>query len=393
MIPLLALSLLGALVADDGDPIVDQAHLRRRIVLFHGGHRWQGPPDLRPARKGTHEHGPGIYLTTSAATARKYAKGGGSVMRMELDADLGWLEESKLTAQSMIWFLESRPRLRARDAVVADVEACVRRMGTDDLPAAVLVNLMVNHGAITGDHGPALARFLAERGIDASRVRQGDEDWVVVFNPDKILFWTKVYGGPTVDLPRLDEQLAHVEAETGRALADLAPVAHPIDRLRKPEIVRKYAEGWFKNNGEFAEEMFEGMSKEEILDRVMDDVYDLLADLRSLDFPLVVYRGLALQRGEEPDLSPERSANASWTRSERVAIGAANGDMWGQGPVPWVLRGTVASPFDVDWHRTIQARLAIDRPWYGLDDSIEDEIVPKVAPSDVQAEKLERRQR
>lgn len=173
------------------------------LVLWHGSQRWEGPPEIRVARKGQVEHGPGIYLTTSATTARKYAKGGGSVLRFELDPELGWLEESRLDAEAMVRFLEERPRLRRREAIVADVRRAAARMRRDDLPAAVLVNLLVNHDALRGEHGPALAAYLVAHKIDASHVVQSGEDWIVLFNPRKVRSWKRVPGGSVDDAPRV----------------------------------------------------------------------------------------------------------------------------------------------------------------------------------------------
>jgi hypothetical protein len=204
MIPLFSLALLGSIAADSASP---SGSGRRTLVLWHGGQRWDGPPEVKPAKKGTHEHGPGLYLTTSASTARKYAKGGGSIIRVELDPDLTWLEGALISASSMTWWLKSRERLRNRQKVIDDLAATSQRLNRDVIPASVLVNLMVNHEAITGGHGPALAQLLSARGIDASLVRQGNEDWVVLFNPARIVSWKKVPAGETNDLPRVEDQI------------------------------------------------------------------------------------------------------------------------------------------------------------------------------------------
>lgn len=173
------------------------------LVLWHGSQRWEGPPEIREARTGNVEHGPGIYLTTSASRARLYAMGGGSVVRMEIDPELGWLEDARLPVAEMLEFVQSRPRLRKRAQIEADLRRAQKRMGRDDIPAATLLNLMVNHEMLTGSHGPALAAFYVARGIDASHVTRFDEDWVVLFNPAKVRSWRKVPGGSGEDAPRI----------------------------------------------------------------------------------------------------------------------------------------------------------------------------------------------
>jgi hypothetical protein len=179
------------------------------IVLYHGAQRWQGPPRLQPAGKNKSEMGSGLYLTTSYATARKYAKGGGVIMRFFLSPDLTFANNTKVSLLAAKGFLRSLPRLRGRDAVLADLEKGAERVGGEPF-AYMLENLMLFHGGLKGDKGPALASFLVEQGIDASLVSHSAEDWVVLYNLDKILSYGRVspeeadYDRPRIRLPSYD---------------------------------------------------------------------------------------------------------------------------------------------------------------------------------------------
>lgn len=177
--------------------------MERPLVLWHGSHRWEGPPTLQPAGKRKSENGSGLYLTTSAQTARGYAKGGGSVLRFEIAPDLVWAKDTSMDLGTAIGFVRSLPRLKNRKAIEADLERVAGRSRDGRVWAPVLENLMHNHGALTGDKGPALARFFVGLGIDASLVEQSDEDWVVLYNLDKILRYEKVPAGEAVDSPLL----------------------------------------------------------------------------------------------------------------------------------------------------------------------------------------------
>ena len=181
------------------------------IVLWHGGRRWNGPPEVGPCAKGRHEHGPGIYATTSMDTASKYSKGGGVVTKLEIDPTAGWLEGARLKASEMEGFVKGLAGLRKRGAVLDDLKRCCSRHEDGMAPAAYLVNLLVNHEALVASHGPIVARFLAERGIDLSLAKNdAGEQWVVIFNPEKILKATPVsksdIGGDQWNLPRIDKK-------------------------------------------------------------------------------------------------------------------------------------------------------------------------------------------
>lgn len=182
------------------------------IILWHGSKRWEGPPRIVESKKGRVEHGPGLYLSTSAETARKYARGGGSVMRFEIEPNLRWVENVEIPFEAMVRFLHGRARLRSRQAIVQDVGVYRLRVSearkrpgknTEMIPAAVLVNLMVNHNAITGEHGPALVEFLVANGVDAGIDHKGSEDWIVLFDLSKVRSYKKVPAGEAVDAERI----------------------------------------------------------------------------------------------------------------------------------------------------------------------------------------------
>ena len=179
------------------------------LVLYHGAQRWEGAPEIVAHRKGHAEHGPGIYLTTSYETAARYAKGGGSVYRIELDSGVRWLQDVRLPYAEMVAWVKGLPRLRGKTELLAGLARVSARSGST-LPGEILVNQFVNADAASGQHGPALAAFLVAHGADASHVRQSGEDWVVVFNPRSIRLVTKVPAkqvgaGFVFDLPRVRE--------------------------------------------------------------------------------------------------------------------------------------------------------------------------------------------
>lgn len=195
-----------------------------RIVMWHGASHWEGYPEIRAQKKGSVECGPGIYTTTRYETARRYAKGGGSVLRMELAPRL-WLEDASIPLPVAIQFMKDHlpKRVHAeyneRFARSAQIETYANRLVRTGegpaLPANNLVNLCVNDDLAHGERGVALAAMLAEQGIDASRHRaMGSEWWVVAFNPRCIQKFEKVAARDVAlelyELPSPMEQLTAV---------------------------------------------------------------------------------------------------------------------------------------------------------------------------------------
>lgn len=156
------------------------------MILFHGGQRWEGSAEVRPHRKGHAEHGPGIYLTTSWQTANKYAKGGGSVYRVDVSPPTIWADKAKISAVDAVEFGLLTLGKGKKFKLFSEAVARVALRTGDEIPAEALIAISVNNDLSHGKPGIALARFLSERGIGASRVSMGNEDYVVVHDPKLI---------------------------------------------------------------------------------------------------------------------------------------------------------------------------------------------------------------
>jgi len=160
------------------------------MLLWHGSRRWDGAPEIREGRKRRSAHGPGIYLTTSLETAWRYAKGGGRLYLFELDDDLGLVDQRTISLQAILDFLRELRRVPGRKEIAAGVRRVADSFHVDAVSAAILVNLMVNADALSGENGPSLAHFLSAHGIDADCVRQSNEDWIILFNPARVRKFT-----------------------------------------------------------------------------------------------------------------------------------------------------------------------------------------------------------
>lgn len=171
------------------------------LILWHGAQRWSGPPELRPASMKRMEHGAGLYLTSSEATARHYAKGGGKALRFEIDPEIVALADARIDARELAAFVEAAPRLRHRKEILADLARAEARSmearGTRTIVASTLVNLLHYYKVLTGPMGPEVARFYVSHGIDGDWIRptasnDPTERWLVLFNLAKIRSYSAV---------------------------------------------------------------------------------------------------------------------------------------------------------------------------------------------------------
>lgn len=204
------------------------------LKFWHGAQRWEGRAELRPSRPKSYECGPGLYLTNDLSTARNYAKGSGQTVLIELAADVVLLEDRTLSLAEMLAGLDSLPRVRGRKDIVAGLTQAAERHPNGQLPACYLLNWCVNNDSLGGDSGPALARFFVSKGIDASLYsRPGTEDWVIVFNMDKIKRATVLKANAAWevgDFPRLRDQVEAARVPIAEAAEE--PVAAAPRRLK-----------------------------------------------------------------------------------------------------------------------------------------------------------------
>lgn len=147
--------------------------------MYHGSHRWIGPPRIVPLRPGHAEHGPGIYFTTSRETAHKYAKGGGKVGLFTISAPRAWANEVKLDINDVLPIVDKIRGEVKRRSVRERLNQIRHRIYGE-----TLINLFVNERISHGETGVILADYLVSRGIDAAKTRiNSSETWVIVVNP------------------------------------------------------------------------------------------------------------------------------------------------------------------------------------------------------------------
>jgi hypothetical protein len=173
--------------------------------IWHGSRRWEGDPEIRPAKNGRGESGAGIYGSTHFETCANYSKGGGKVQLLTIQRSRV-LENSCLPLEVVIDFIKRFVPKHLKAALISDCEEGAERVrdrvllhndpvgpqseGTTWLPAQNLRNLIINYDLISGVRGVNLARFYAEQGIGLSLDKGGTkagEKWLVVYDPQLIV--------------------------------------------------------------------------------------------------------------------------------------------------------------------------------------------------------------
>lgn len=189
---------------------------KKTIKVWHGGKRFYDAPEIRKHNKGSAECGTGIYTTTRYEVAKKYSKGGGKVLLMELKPNITWLEKTNLNLSLIQQFVSQCNRLPNKTNILNHIIDVSERLNTDQIPAQCLVNLWVNYDASHGERGITLTNWLVDQGIDASLHRaMSQDDWVIIFNP-KII--QKVHReGPFLrenawnDFDRIEDQIKSID--------------------------------------------------------------------------------------------------------------------------------------------------------------------------------------
>lgn len=179
------------------------------ITLWHGGrdlHLSYHKPKI--CAKGRWEHGPGLYLTTHYETARKYAKGGGTTYKVELELG-NHIKNIDIHIDNVLDFVKRSVIKSKQNDIIDDLHNNMKRSQTIPfINAEILVNLCVNYEALKGEQTVALNRFLVENNVDygtEDNFGGRSETVCIVYNLDKI---KKVKAVKSKDIPTSEYELS-----------------------------------------------------------------------------------------------------------------------------------------------------------------------------------------
>lgn len=141
------------------------------LTLWHGGRDLENNyRSFQSSRKGSWEHGPGIYLTTHYERASSYAKGGGKTYLVEISEGNN-IDDVKISMSQIYEFINvSVIKKKAKEVIDCIKENSNRTSDGESIKASYFLNIMINFNAISPSKTNNLNQFLVDSGADYGTV-------------------------------------------------------------------------------------------------------------------------------------------------------------------------------------------------------------------------------
>jgi hypothetical protein len=155
------------------------------MSLWHGGNL-DDPKETLIHKKGRHEYGPGLYLTTYYDTAAKYAKGGRKMYMITIEKGTE-LDDVSLDVKKVKKFIDDHVIGNKKKTVLESIN---KHMKDDKVKAYILNNTIINNEALKPSNTQYLREFFVSEGIDYCKVFNAfgwGEMMIVLFNMKKIV--------------------------------------------------------------------------------------------------------------------------------------------------------------------------------------------------------------
>lgn len=167
------------------------------LTLWHGGRNLEHNYNFfQSSKKGSWEHGPGIYLTTHYERAASYAKGGGTTYLVEIHEG-NHIDNVKISLNKVYEFINSYViKKRAKEVIDRIKENSNRTSDGESIKASYFLNIMINFNAVNSSQTTHLNKFLVDSGADYDTVNNfggRPETVFVIFNNKLIHKVTTVF--------------------------------------------------------------------------------------------------------------------------------------------------------------------------------------------------------
>ena len=156
-----------------------------QLTLWHGGNLDLGQDTIQH-KKGRWEAGPGLYLTTHYATAKKYSKGSRKLYQVTIRKGTD-IRDVGIDPDTAKEFVNKSVIKSKRPDILQRVD---KHTKNGKLAADTMNNIMINEDALKASTTNAFRMFLVENGVDYS-IQDNMYGWhervVVIFNMDVIV--------------------------------------------------------------------------------------------------------------------------------------------------------------------------------------------------------------
>lgn len=159
--------------------------------MYHGGRGLETTySEMKKGRNKKMEYGPGLYLTNYLQTAKKYAKGGGSIYMITIE-DGTDIHDIKISKDNAINFLKYLSPSKSSNTI-----KFIKNTYGNELPLNNLLNLIISDNILTSANSIKVQKFLVDSGADYSLNSGfggiGDQYVAVIFNIRKIMKVEKI---------------------------------------------------------------------------------------------------------------------------------------------------------------------------------------------------------
>lgn len=180
------------------EAIIRPSDVPGTLTFWHGGDL-DATKDAFIFSKSRYEYGPGLYLTTSYALAKDYAKGNRKLYMVNVTEGKD-ISDSRLSEEAVKTFILGNVATSRRKDILQQVMKWSR--GEEGISAEVFLNIMLNESALKASSVHLLREFLVNSGVDyhiTGNIRHNG-DMMVLFNMKKIVNVTRVMSGDKIEV-------------------------------------------------------------------------------------------------------------------------------------------------------------------------------------------------
>lgn len=135
------------------------------VTLWHGGRNLEsGYMDFPAHKKGSWEHGPGLYATADRSVAERYAKGGNAMYKIDVKLDRN-INDVHLDQDTVKDFIKKFIAVKNRKEFWEYVVRGMERKKSTTVNAETLVNLSLNMEAMAHTKTGEFRKWLAQQGV------------------------------------------------------------------------------------------------------------------------------------------------------------------------------------------------------------------------------------